>query len=396
MNPHTHIDLIALIESDLGQGQSKQGGRKMLFHCPFPGHTHGDKHPSLDVINSPIPFWKCWACGKQGSALKWLMEYRGLSYADALKALKIPAGPNFRRQEAPIQQPDNPPGQAWQVRAWAFIEWAESVLWSARGKDVLAWLRSRGLSDESIRAARLGYIPMDDLENPEVWGTPNDDIRSIYFYAGLLIPGIIGGKVWYLKMRPAHPHGEMPKYLNIRGSKSASLYGADCIVNGLPAIFCEGELDAILLRQEVKELASVMTLGSATNELNVATWGIYLVQKNIPFYVIAYDVDSAGNGGANKLSWLHAAKRLHIPILRKGDKDLTDFHKSGGNLYSLIESVLRPGAPIFVTWPEDAKPITIRDQYWRMPDNKIEAFYLPRELDQCLEVTQLITEPELA
>ena len=189
-------------------------------------------------------------------------------------------------------------------------------MWDERGKDVLAWLRSRGLSDETIRAARLGYIPKDLTDKPEAWGTPNDDTRPIYFFEGLLIPGLIAGKVWYLKMRPSHPCGEMPKYINVRGGKSSALYGADFITAGSPAIFCEGELDAILLRQEVKDLASVITLGAAGNNLNLATWGIYLLRPSS--FVIAYDVDTAGKGGANKLTWLHDTRRLTVPQLEAG------------------------------------------------------------------------------
>lgn len=104
------IDLIALIANDLGQGTSKNGGRKMLFHCPFPAHKHGDKHPSLDVVNGDStrpPFWKCWSCGKQGGTVKWMMEYRGLSYADALDALRLdkPGPTAARTSPAPVNHP---------------------------------------------------------------------------------------------------------------------------------------------------------------------------------------------------------------------------------------------------------------------------------------------------
>ena len=395
MNSKSDIDLITLIENDLGQG--RKSGRWLQFHCPFPGHSHGDKKPSLSVTvgdGSRPPFWKCFTCGKSGDAIQWVMEYRGVNFIDALQILKLKIStPNHTRHDLPIQHPDNPPCNTWQVRAQQLIEHAEVALWDERGKEALVWLRSRGLQDETIRAARLGYIPKDYTEKPEAWGTPNNETRPIYFFEGLLIPGLIASKVWYLKIRPSHPRGEMPKYINIRGGKSAALYGADCITNDRPAIFCEGELDAILLRQEVKDLASVITLGSATNELNVATWGIYLLRPSS--FLIAYDVDKAGKGGSEKLTWLHDAQRVHIPALRQGNKDLTDFHKSGGDLYSLIESVLRPGAPIFVNWLADTKPTTIKGQYSQTPDNRVKAYYLPAELDKCLEVMQAIAEPKL-
>src|SRR5688572_25699894 len=85
MNTFSNVDLIALVERDLGQG--RRSGRWMQFHCPFPGHKHGDRNPSLSVSNgdgSRGPIWKCFACGMQGNPAKWLMEFRSMSYSDAL------------------------------------------------------------------------------------------------------------------------------------------------------------------------------------------------------------------------------------------------------------------------------------------------------------------------
>ena len=333
-------DLITLIESDLGQG--RKSGRWMLFHCPFPGHKHGDKKPSLTVTNGshdrPAPFWKCWSCGKQGGAIKWLMEKRGLSYVDSLEALKIKPDPNYTRQAPPPQPPDTPPSPAWQARAWELIERAESALWDKRGEDALAWLLMRGLNESAICAARLGFIPQYYKQNPEAWGKPNDDPEPMHFFEGILIPGIIGSTVWYLKMRPSHPR-EGQKYKHVRGGRQA-LYLADTLAPDQPAIFCEGELDALLLEQHVRDLASVITLASATTDINLATWGIYLLRP--ASFVLAHDMDKAGDEGAAKLAWLHDAQRLHIPALRDGDKDITDYYLSGGDLHELIQNALHP------------------------------------------------------
>jgi DNA primase len=337
MNANSDMDLVALIENDLGQG--KKSGRWLLFHCPF-GHKRGDKKPSLTVTNGDHtrpPFWKCWSCGKQGGAVKWMMEKHELSYADALQALNIKPDPNRPRQEPPVPQPDTPPGPKWQVRAWELIERAEVALWDKRGEDALAWLLMRGLKETTICAAHIGYIPKDFTDKPEIWGTPGDDDRPLYFFEGILIPGIIGSTVWYLKMRPSHPR-DGQKYKHARGGKQA-LYLADTLAPDQPAIFCEGELDARLLLQEVRDIASVITLASATTDINLATWGIYLLRPTS--FILAHDMDKAGDDGAAKLSWLHDAQRLHIPALREGDKDITDYYLSGGDLHALIQETVK-------------------------------------------------------
>jgi len=378
-------NLITLIETDLGQG--RRSGRWTLFRCPFPGHKHGDRKPSLAVTNGTgdrNAWWKCFACDRHGGSIKWLMEYRGLAYADALGVLKLPQFEQTHPYiaEPPIQPPDMPPGEIWQARANTLIKRAEDILWGEPGKEARTWLRARGLTDSTIHKARLGYIPRDFSDRAEVWGKPSDDERPLYFHQGILIPGIVASKVWYLKVRPLQLRTDQ-KYKHVRGGRQA-LYLAHALVEDQPAVFCEGEFDALLLQQEIRDLASVVTLASATGELNLATWGLYLLRPS--GFLLAHDMDPAGEKGSAKLAWLRDSQRLKIPELRPGDKDLTDFHKSGGNLYSLIENALYPGAPIFVTWPVDAKPATIENQYWRNPDNRIEAFYTPEQLEECLDI----------
>ena len=337
MNTNSDIDLIALIENDLGQG--RRSGRWSMFHCPFPGHSRGDKKPSLTVTNGDHtrpPFWKCWSCGKQGGAVKWIMEKHGTEYANALEVLKLKPDPNYTRQSPPVQRPDTPPTSAWQARAWALIERAEDALWDHRGKNALAWLQARGLNDLSICAAHIGYIPKDFRDKAEAWGTPNDDPHPLYFHEGILIPGVIGATGWYLKMRPTHPR-DGQKYKHVRGGRQA-LYLADTMANDMPVVVCEGELDALLLLQHIRNISSVVTLASATGDLNLATWGIYLLRPSS--FILAQDRDEAGEKGAQKMNWLHNSIRLRIPALREGDKDITDYYKSGGSLPALIQDAL--------------------------------------------------------
>jgi DNA primase len=384
---NTPIDLITIVERDLGPG--KKSGRWMRFHCPFPGHKHGDRNPSLVVTNgdpSRPPFWKCFSCSKQGNAVKWVMEFRGVSYKDACQFLKLPPPDRGHRPsfEPPVQQPDIPPGEIWQARAQLLIKRAVDVLWSSQGAGARAWLRARGLMDETIHKARLGYIPKDFIDAPKAWGIENKKTSLFLPAQSILIPGLVAGKVWYLKRRKLHPRDDKDRYgPQVDGGKVA-LYGADRIAPDRPAVFCEGEFDALLLQQEIGDLASVITLGGASGRLNLATWGLYLMRPSS--FLLAYDVDRAGVEGQDKLAWLHNSQRLKIPQLQPGDKDLTDFHKSGGNLRSLIENALNPETPIVVTWPADARPATVPGQYVQFPDGRIEAYYTPEQLDYCLGV----------
>jgi hypothetical protein len=92
------IDLIALIESDLGTGQAA-GGKWTKFDCPFCKHIRRDSKKYLLVTNGDEKrgsWFVCKFCNKRGDALAWMREYRRLSHLDALAALRIGSNPNVR------------------------------------------------------------------------------------------------------------------------------------------------------------------------------------------------------------------------------------------------------------------------------------------------------------
>ena len=85
------IDLIALIESDLGKGEST--GKWVKWDCPFCKHIRRDSKKFLLVTNGDETrggWWICKYCGKNGSAISWLKEKRRLSYFAALDYLRGP------------------------------------------------------------------------------------------------------------------------------------------------------------------------------------------------------------------------------------------------------------------------------------------------------------------
>jgi hypothetical protein len=200
----------------------------------------------------------------------------------------------------------------------------------------LEWLKYRGLTEQTLKTWHIGYIPSYKdkhamIDSAESWGLKG---QPIVITEGILIPCIIDRDVWYLKIR--RPMAKPNKYSQVKGSRPA-LYMAQTLSTHEMVIFCEGELDALLLWQEAGDLTGVVTLGSAGAALSVATWGINLVHTRARF--IAYDADQAGELGKQKLDWLHP-RELSIPQLRPLDKDLTDFYLSGGDLRSLVITAL--------------------------------------------------------
>jgi hypothetical protein len=89
---------------------------------------------------------------------------------------------------------------------------------------------------------------------------------------------------------------------------------------GKPLIVTEGEFDALLLGQELGELAAVVTLGSASARPEGST---YLAMLPAPAWYVAPDADDAGDKAAS--GWPARAIRVKPP---RG-KDWTDAHLAG-------------------------------------------------------------------
>ena len=76
----------------------KRRGTNLLGLCPF----HNEKTPSFNV--SPAKgIYKCFGCGKGGSAVNFIMEHEHLSFVESLRWLgeKIPHREFRRRRNVP-------------------------------------------------------------------------------------------------------------------------------------------------------------------------------------------------------------------------------------------------------------------------------------------------------
>lgn len=344
-------DLVRLVENDLGPG--KRSGRWVMFRCPF----HADNVPSLGVTNGDGergPAWRCFGCGKHGDVIGWLKEYQGMSFPDAIQELGAGNASSMAGRSVDHRESMQAPGDKWQDRAYQLIERAQEFLWRSgepglRGVEwseenpltgevkkvsmsALDWLLARGLTESTLKLWRIGFIPMGFEYPAEKWGLEG---KPVWVPPGILIPCMINDKTWYLKVR--RPKHNKPKYVHIRGSKPA-IFMIQALEWQNDAVLCEGEFDSMLLWQEAKDLAGIATLGSANQALDIATWGLYLLK--IRRWFLAYDSDQSGQGGADRLNWLRSSKRLQVPQLKPGDKDLTDFFRSGGDLRGWLSEKL--------------------------------------------------------
>ena len=75
------VDIVDVIGARV---QLKRAGKEYQARCPF----HDERSPSFTVVPQK-QFYHCFGCGAHGSALKFLMDYEGVSFPDAVEQLSL-------------------------------------------------------------------------------------------------------------------------------------------------------------------------------------------------------------------------------------------------------------------------------------------------------------------
>jgi len=298
------------------------GGYKCC--CPLPGHK--EKTPSSH-INTREKYFYCYGCRRGGDIFSFLELVEGLSFMEALKEL---AGQNGI--ELPAFEPRSPrvPGVAGNVNAPSpatgeaknrkmmglelldrGTKFFQRLLWeSPAGAPALAYLRTRGISDEEIQELKLGWapegratllskIPSDQMAVAEAVGLVRnfEGRRYDFFQERLMIPiADHRGRVLAFSGRTLRPVDERnPKYKNSPETewfkKKTVVYGLDRAArtirdHGFVAVV-EGYFDQWALQKS--DVPSVAVMGTALTPEHMDQLLRYTRQ-----IVLVLDTDAAG------------------------------------------------------------------------------------------------------
>ncbi len=309
------------------EGRKGERGRRLWWRCPF----HEDHNPSF-CIDPGRPSWHCFGCRAHGDAAELVMRFRRVSFREAVMFLvrefrldafdgTPPSPPRPRRTPRRTDQREM---AACQAAALALVTQAAARIWTPDGQAGLDELQARGLNDATIRLARLGWAPDASLPRPGGGRTSR--------FEGITIPWFGRDGLELVKVR--QPDGCEPRYTQVfrrrptvyPGPPFPSLPHHDAV------IVAEGELDALLLCQELEGLAVVITTGSASERPDEQT----LRQLDSAYRLfLATDADDAGDRCVS--AWPKRAMRLRAPeapLTWTGPrpKDWTEAHQAGVKL----------------------------------------------------------------
>jgi len=174
------MSLLDLIQTDgitVKKAAGTHGG-EYAGPCPF---CNGKNRFRVWPEDRGGRYW-CRGCGKSGDAIQYLRDSRGLSYRETCEKLGLAVMKNRRRsarQErsaAPTFSPRaaKEPGALWQAKAKEFLDRARKTIWTDVGREARDILYGRGLKDEAISGAGIGWNPAESWHDRKSWGLPDE------------------------------------------------------------------------------------------------------------------------------------------------------------------------------------------------------------------------------
>ncbi|MFA6675968.1 MAG: DNA primase [Bacteroidales bacterium] len=320
------VDIVDVIGDFLSL---KRRGSNYIACCPF----HNEKTPSFSVSPSKGIF-KCFGCGKAGSAITFVMEHEQMTYPEALKYLARKYGIEIHEKE---QTPEDIAKNKRRESLLIVSEYAQryyaDILFNSKvGRAVgLSYFKQvREFSEETIKKFGLGFAPNPHMHNgseffkDSVSDAPilslseaaqkagykseflldtglcvirNDGKLADRFYDRVMFPiHSLSGRVIAFGGRTLRKDKSVAKYVNSRETdiyvKNKSLYGiyfAKSSINKLDKCYLvEGYTDVISFHQAGVE----NVVASSGTSLTVNQ--IRLIKRFTNHITVLYDGDSAG------------------------------------------------------------------------------------------------------
>ena len=300
----------------------KKKGSSYFGLCPF----HPDTHPSLS-ISPKKKIFKCFVCGTKGDVFSFVSKYEKISYLQAVK--KVAELTNYdlggfdfsTNNQKTLSAHDQRLVDA-NVRANEFYT---GILYNDENKNILEYLKNRGLNDELIKKFGIGYAVnnrfqmIDWLTNKDHFFGNNLPANKVFnlqelFDAGIATESNNNHPIAFLIDRITFPiydennnlvgfsgrdwtGKQESKYSNTKETKifkkGEVLYNFNHVktTNKDFVIICEGFMDAIAYTQAGYDNV-LATMGTA-----VTTRHISLLQtlENMKYIILSFDNDQAGS-----------------------------------------------------------------------------------------------------
>ncbi len=313
------IDIVEFISSYL---TVKKAGANYRALCPF----HHEKTPSM-MISPDKQIFKCFGCAASGDVISFLMKMENLNFREALEVLAARAGVELVKktpdQIQAHQEEENLKARLYNLNMLVARFWQKILLDHPVGQNALEYLKSRGLTIETIKLFLLGYAPgkisllkwlsLKNFTENEIQesGSPDRFFKRIVFPITNPLGQVIGftGR--------ATEFGQEPKYYNSPETsifhKSRTLYNLErakvSIRQNQAVVVVEGQMDVISSYQAGVENV-VATSGTALTVDHLQILGRF-----VQTIIFAFDTDNAGLTTQKKAYEMAIAQGLNVKMV---------------------------------------------------------------------------------
>ena len=311
--------------------------------CPF----HDDKTPSF-MVSPTKGICHCFACGKGGNAVNFLMEHEQISYPDALRWLAKKYNIEIQERELSAEEKQQATDREsmFIVNEWAKNYFIDILKKNPDGQAIgLQYFRSRGIRDDIIEKFKLGYaLPKRDaLSKAAVAAGYNADYlvktglcyrkdngELVDRYAGRVIfPWFsASGKVNAFggRLLDSRTKGVQQKYVNSPESdifhKERELYGLYQAKREIAkqdhVYMVEGYTDVIAMHQ--CGICNVV----ANSGTALSVHQIKALRRFTPNITLLYDGDEAGVHAAMRGTDMLLGEGMNVKVLLLPDGDDPD------------------------------------------------------------------------
>ncbi|MEW6508918.1 MAG: DNA primase [Bacteroidota bacterium] len=301
-NTASIVDIIS------GYVQLKKRGKNFIGLCPF----HQEKTPSFTVSDDK-QIYHCFGCGNGGNIFKFLMEFKNISFVEAVEEVAEYLGIKIQYDKGVYEDKQNELEEYYEINILAARYFSDSLLKSNEGEEAREYLKKREIKLQTQRSFGIGYAPYGwgnfllharenkaDLIKAKSLGLIDINEKGEYYdkFRHRIIFPIFSpnGRVIAFGGRTLEKRDDIAKYLNSTESqiysKRKSLYGLfqskEEIRKLDRAILVEGYMDLISLYQAgVKNV--VASSGTSLTEEQVQLLSRFT--RNI---IILFDADPAG------------------------------------------------------------------------------------------------------
>ena len=311
--------------------------------CPF----HDDKTPSF-MVSPTKGICHCFACGKGGNAVNFLMEHEQISYPDALRWLAKKYNIEIQERELSAEEKQQATDREsmFIVNEWAKNYFIDILKKNPDGQAIgLQYFRSRGIRDDIIEKFKLGYaLPKRDALSKAAVAAGykadylvktglcyrKDNGELVDRYAGRVIfPWFsVSGKVNAFggRLLDSRTKGVQQKYVNSPESdifhKERELYGLFQAKREIAkqdhVYMVEGYTDVIAMHQ--CGICNVV----ANSGTALSIHQVRALHRFTPNITLLYDGDEAGIHAAMRGTDMLLSEGMNIKVLLLPDGDDPD------------------------------------------------------------------------